>query len=49
MTLSEIEPATFREPAHEMHWIGGWVSLRAYLNAVDRKKSLIPAGNGTHV
>jgi hypothetical protein len=33
-----------KEP-HSIHYIGGWVSPRAGLDAVERQQSLTPAGN----
>jgi hypothetical protein len=36
---------TSKERTSGTLWIGGWVSPRASLDAVDTEKSLVPAGN----
>jgi hypothetical protein len=38
---------TVREPASGACWIRGWVSFRAGLDAVEKRKSFAPAGNQT--
>jgi hypothetical protein len=38
---------TPEERASGTHWIGNWVSPRVRLNAVEKRKSLAPAGNRT--
>jgi hypothetical protein len=38
---------TPEERASGNHWVGGWVSPRAHLNAVEKRKSLAFPGNRT--
>jgi hypothetical protein len=46
---SASHPVRFtpREGAPGTHWTGGWVGLRAVLDAVVKKKIPCPAGNRT--